>query len=321
MGGENKEAEKRYYNLWVIYFLLKLFSRRKESMKRKILLTLSLLLIVASFAPEMASAQLLSDPKGDLWAPPGTDIGLFYYRHITGSDTYKYGKYTENTPTTQDVGWFRYAHYGEIFGVAYLANAIIPWGDKRTETAGVTQSSSGLGDVLGAIAFYFYHGDRFQALFNQTVTAPTGEYRHNKSVNMGANWWTYQPELAAVYYIVPKKLLLEINTAVSYATTNTDFGASSGELKRNPLCITSGHLTYDINPKMFISGSGYWNRGGQLEVNHKTSDGTDVATVGVMGTFGFWVDKLQILTQYQQDLDVRYGTKTNGIRLRFAYVF
>lgn len=290
-------------------------------MKRRISVALSLALLITCLIPALASAQLLSDPKGDIMAPDGTKIYLFYYRHISASDTYKYGKYVAASDYTFDTAWFRYAHYGKLGPVSYLANVIVPWGQKQQTVTAGRQTSSGLGDVLLAFGVWPVITERFQFAFNYTVGVPTGDYRHEKSVNMGANMWQNQPELIAVWFVVPKRLTLEVNSAINYVSTNTDYTVASKSLARTPLYITSGHLTLDLTPKSFISASGYYQRGGQLAVDGATQEGTDIATVGVMGTVAFWLDKFQVMTQYQQDLDVRYGAKTSAIRVRLAYIF
>ena len=285
-----------------------------------IAITIAILLML----PVFALAQAPVDPKGTLYGVNGTDLLFYYYRNYSADKSYANNVSTINNKFKFDYSLARWAHYGELAGIPWVSNIIIPYGSKTVETrigtaSATNATSSGLGDVCGMFGMYFLKNQKFEGVFHLNVTAPTGEYRSDSTVNMGSNKWSYGPELGFAYKAIPK-LLVEAYGLVYFSTENTDYGVNHSSLSTDPLFKASTNVSYDLTDKLFLAGTYYWVRGGETS-RDGVKQMNDIATQAAMVTAGLKVEKIQILFQYVRDLDVKNGFQTSGIQLRALYAF
>lgn len=113
------------------------------------------------------------------------------------------------------------------------ANADMPWGN----TAVLSDSKTGLGDIELAGAIGWHHGKTFHHYAALTVVAPTGAYDKDDPASPGRNYWSIDPIWAFSYMgdkdsLIPglelgAKLMYwfnTINAATSY-TSGQEFAA------------------------------------------------------------------------------------------------
>lgn len=282
-----------------------------------ITLTMSLLL--------PASGYCQTDPKGSYSGPPGSDAILYYFRHIEGHEGYVNSvKVSKDADLDVDLSIFRYVHYGQIFGdYIWTFNLLVPFGSMHLEQASknLNQTSTGFGDPTALFGIYTPRPgpNGFQAYLAEYITFPLGDYHNTQAVNMGNNRFAFKTEASAAYKPI-ENLTLELATNIEFYTKNDDY-LGGRDLEKDPLYGIWGHITYDLTKSIFISGSYFWFKGGETEVNGVKSN-NETETHSAMFTTGILLTpNTQLLLQYYHDLDVENGTGQDAIRLRLAYFF
>jgi hypothetical protein len=102
-----------------------------------------------------------------------------------------------------------------------------------------------------------------------TVVTPSGEYKSDKLINLGANRWAFKPELGLYHPIGPWSV--EFSTGVWLFTDNDDFlGGSRRE--QDPLTTVQGHVSYTFRPQLWIAANATWYRGGDTTVDGVHND-------------------------------------------------
>lgn len=297
-----------------------------EGMKKKnvaaslifgLIVTLVLPMVVFASGPAI-------DPKGNIVAPRGTNVVVWYYRHIFANEYYVNGeKVSQDSDYSADIGMFRACHYGELFEtkIPYCANIIIPFGSQNMEMGAVDSRASGIGDSILSFTTWWLNKKNIWGDFVMTMITPTGEYDEAKALNMGANRWSPRCELG-ITWIPVDRWTVDLHGAVQFYTTNTEYGADHKSLDKDPEYTFQTCLSYDLVPsKLFVSGTYYWNKGGETEIDGMAQD-NETDTHGAMLTTGIMLkENIQLLVQYLQDIEVENGLDTSSFRLRLAYYF
>ena len=103
------------------------------------------------------------------------------------------------------------------------------------------------------------------------VVAPTGQYDPTKLINYGGNRWAFKPEIGLSQKW--KQWILDAYGAVWFFTTNPEFfshnqynpGLTSQSEK--PIGAFEGHLSYDVQPRLWFSLDGNFWVGGHTSLN------------------------------------------------------
>ena len=266
-----------------------------------------------------------TDPKDTLPVPAGTKAFVLYYRIVNGD------KYTVNGNTVNNnadmnanLAMFRYVQYWEpIKKLTTQLNIIVPAGYQHLQMGSVDQSSSGLGDIQANTGFIYTWIKNPDFMFNNTlsvyVIAPTGEYDHNKSVNLGMNAWDFRVNctLASLKW---KRITWEDIIGVDWYTNNNDYGPSGGTLQRNNVFTWQNSLSFDINKDVWIAASYYYHSGGRTQLNgvdysNSVNEHKVMGTVGINTSF-----RSQLLLQYAKDVSLEFGVPVSEFHLRFAWM-
>lgn len=141
-------------------------------------------------------------------------------------------------------------------------------------------SRSGLTDSILRLAINLYgapplKGKDFATYRSRTETEtiigsalvvhlPTGQYMDDKLINLGANRYTFRPQLGIVHN--HGKWSLEITGSVWLYTDNDDF-YNEINLEQDPLYTVQTHLVYTFRPGVWISGSAGYAYGGENTLN------------------------------------------------------
>jgi len=286
--------------------------------KKRFMIIITFILVLFS-----TTAFAQTDPGGVFYPPPGTDVFLFYYKHIRGYETYVDGTQVSHDASMQlDLSMFRYAHYGKTGAFPWSVNVILPYGSMKLEKGVLDQTSTGLGDpvLVGTIWLLDLPQNNLYGEITCYVTAPLGEYRNDRAVNLGSNRWSFKPEIGIGWKPL-NKLSLELLGSVEFFTDNDDASPAAATLKKDPLYGVWGHVTYNFTKSVFLAGSAFWFTGGENELNG-TMKNDETQTTSGMITAGLMVaPNMQLLLQYKSDLDVKNGIAQDVIQTRLAYFF
>jgi hypothetical protein len=97
-----------------------------------------------------------------------------------------------------------------------------------------------------------------------TIVVPTGEYKNDKLINLGANRWAFRPELGLYHPLGPWSL--ELSTGVWLFADNDEFLGDSRR-EQDPITTAQAHISYTFRPRLWIAANGTWYRGGDTEVD------------------------------------------------------
>ena len=95
------------------------------------------------------------------------------------------------------------------------------------------------------------------------VRAPTGQYDSLRFVNVGANRWSFAPEVGLSRR--RGRWTLEGNLGATFYTDNDDY--VGGTRSQAPIIGVQGHLVYTWRPGLWLAGDGNFWRGGRITAN------------------------------------------------------
>jgi hypothetical protein len=97
-----------------------------------------------------------------------------------------------------------------------------------------------------------------------SITAPTGEYRNDRLINLGSNRWIVRPEIGVLHQ--RHKWQFEVTGSVFIFGDNDDFWRSTVR-EQDPLWFTQGHVIYTFRPGLWAGLSGGYAWGGRSEIS------------------------------------------------------
>jgi len=155
------------------------------------------------------------------------------------------------------------------------------------------------------------------------VVIPTGQYDHTRLVNLGANRWAFKPELGYARRVA--RLIVEAYGGVWLFTTNDDYLASTDAARGDrrveaPIGALEFHVSYDVDPRLWISADfNYWY-GGRVSVNGEEHSLTLQENSRVGLTASVPVNRRQSLKiSYSDSLVVRFGSRFKILSLGWQY--
>jgi hypothetical protein len=98
------------------------------------------------------------------------------------------------------------------------------------------------------------------------VVLPTGQYFSDKLINLGANRWSFRPEIA-LSQPIGTHWVMDLYTGLWLFTQNKKYYDGSNLRTQDPMGTIQGHLSYNINPKMWVAVDATFYVGGQSAVN------------------------------------------------------
>jgi hypothetical protein len=191
-----------------------------------------------------------------------------------------------------------------LLGKTAQVSAALPyaWGDASATISGVPQSTtrSGFSDMrlrfswllVGAPAATI--GEIAKAprktIFGASlsVVTPTGQYFPEKLINLGTSRWAFKPELA-ISQPVGRRWLIDFYTGLWLFTKNDSYYPGSSVRIQEPMGSFQGHISYNIQPLMWVALDLTYYTGGRssvdgVEMNDRQSNsrigGTLVLPVG-----------------------------------------
>jgi len=271
------------------------------------------------------SSTFANDPKDYIPAPAGTKAVLFYYNHTNGNNYYTDGKLVgKDTNLNTNVGILRLAYYGEVGSHPWVVNCLFPFGSLSLDgkdVGGVQTANTQIGDpILVAGIWPIANKDSKTWLgVSEYITVPGGEYRNDKTLNMGSNMWAFKTEFGFVKGL--GNFTWDLGGNVELYTNNSNYTSAGLTLEKDPVYTGETHLTYDVTKSFWVSADYIYTRGGQTSVNKiYNQDKLDDHSVG--GTLTFWLNpSTSLLIKYVDNVQKENGIKANTLGFRFAYFF
>ncbi len=227
------------------------------------------------------------DPRAYIWAPINgnfVNAGFAFSKGGVLTDPTLPVENLEASIQTMNVG------YGRSFGLlgkTAQVFAALPysWAQASADLNGQRQSTtrSGFSDmrlrasvlVIGAPATTVVN---FAKVKRQTtlgvslnVVAPVGQYFPDKLINLGTNRWSFRPELA-LSQPVGRHWMIDVYTGLWFFTNNNKFFTGESLRTQDPMGTVQGHLSYNINPKMWVALDATFYYGGQSTINGVNND-------------------------------------------------
>jgi hypothetical protein len=95
------------------------------------------------------------------------------------------------------------------------------------------------------------------------VRAPTGQYDNVRFINIGANRWSFAPEVGLSRR--RGRWTLEGNLGATFFTENGDYVGRTRA--QGPILGVQGHLVYTWRPGLWLAGDGNFWKGGRITSN------------------------------------------------------
>jgi hypothetical protein len=204
----------------------------------------------------------------------------------------------------------------QIFGGQLALHAILPLLSVNADIGGNSDSRSGLGDIAFGPGLGYHDGNLHYAIavdFN----APTGSYDKNRLANLGRNYWSVQPILAASY-LQPSGVNADIKLMYDFNGKNSATQYRSGQ---------EFHLDYALGWGLgngWVAGVGGYayqqttadKRGGVTVADNKGRAMGIGPSVKYDNGKGFF-----ITVKWQQDFNVRNRPEGGGLKVKFSIPF
>jgi Putative MetA-pathway of phenol degradation len=146
------------------------------------------------------------------------------------------------------------------------------------------------------------------------VVAPTGQYFSDKLINLGTHRWSFRPELA-LSHPMGKHWVIDVYTGLWLFTNNKEFYTGHTLRSQDPMGTIQGHMSYNINPKMWVAVDATFYYGGTSTIGGVIKDDRQSnSRIGATFVFPF-LKKNSIKLAASTGAIVRAGADFNTISI------
>jgi len=242
-------------------------------------------LVLFGFLQSLIGLTLVAqdlDPRAYIRVPVNTNTLIAGYSYTYGDILIDPTVPLENMEATAHSASFGYARSFNLFGLSSQVMAVVPysWAEASATISGQQQSitRSGLSDsrlrlsvlVLGGPAVgikEFMTADKKTIVgVSLNISVPTGEFFSDKLINLGANRWSFKPEVA-LSQPIGKRWLVDIYSGVWLFTTNNSFYPGSSSRSQEALGSFQAHISYNITPRFWVAYNTTWYIGGKSSID------------------------------------------------------
>jgi hypothetical protein len=123
------------------------------------------------------------------------------------------------------------------------------------------------------------------------VIAPTGQYDPTKLINLGSNRWSIKPELGVSqrwgHWMLDGYASVWIFTKNPDFFSRNEFSPGSSSQTQDPIAALETHLSYDVQPGLWVSLDANFWRGGRTSLDGVENPETlqQSSRVGVTASF------------------------------------
>lgn len=229
-----------------------------------------------------AAAQELT-PRFYAPNPIGGNIVQVAYGRSTGAVLFDPALPFDDVSARINSGSFLYGRTFGLFGRSASAGVALPyvWGtiDGRVEGEFRAVSRSGLGDLRGQLTVnvlggpalslreFATHRPKTVAGVSLAFVAPTGQYDPSRLINVGANRWSFKPELGISR--TEGRWYLELYAGGWLFGTNRDFFGGSVR-EQAPLGTFQVHASHTFKPRVWLAADATYYTGGRTTVDGRS---------------------------------------------------
>jgi hypothetical protein len=240
-----------------------------------------LIVISLMFMVEKSQAQDL-DPRAYARVPVNVTVVVAGFGYSQG------GIVTDATLPLEDLEAkigspsLAVVHSFGLIGRTAQVSAALPyaWGDASATISGIPQSTtrSGFSDMRLRFSWLLFGapaatiGEISKAPrktilgASLSITAPTGQYYPEKLVNLGTSRWAFKTELA-LSQPLGKRWLIDIYSGIWLFTKNDSYYPGSSVRTQDPLGSFQGHISYNIQPLMWVALDMTFYTGGNSSID------------------------------------------------------
>jgi hypothetical protein len=213
--------------------------------------------------------------------PVGTNQVELAYSYVHANASIDTALIISGAKLDLNQGMTSYARYFGLFHRLMWVEAGVPVAGLNGSISGtgIQGSTNGAGDssyqaamlVKGGPALTVEQFENYKPTttlgVSFTITAPTGLYRANKILNLGADRWAFKPEFALSHPFGPKqKWQFDAYANVYFYTDNTSYHERE-ILRQEPLPGFEGHVSYSFNDRLWASLDSRYSFRGNTFVN------------------------------------------------------
>lgn len=288
-----------------------------------------------------ARAQDLS-PRAYVITPVGTNVVVLSDSRFRGSLTFNASVPITGAQADINVPVVSYYHTLDFLGRTASLTLVQPYGvgDFQGTIAEVPREThrSGLFDLSARFAVNLIGGPAMEpaefskwhqsVLFGTslTVTAPTGQYDPMLLVNLGNNRWSFKWELG--YSERWGNWILDGYGSVTYFTTNPEYFSNNmyypglRSQYEQPVGQIETHLSYDFQPRLWISLDANFWWGGATDINGIENRLTNQknSRVGMTASVPLTAHQ-SIKVSFSDGAYVSYGGNYRSVSLAWQYTW
>jgi hypothetical protein len=234
---------------------------------------------------------------------------------------------------------FRFLNYYDIshFGdsrVGILSDITIPFGYVDADIAGDSQHQTGLEDrVVNPLSIYYKQGDWLNVGFSPTFsTLPTGRWERQDQVNLGRNYFSWQPTVAYTL-IFGEKLDVSGRFRYIHNLTNNDGAVSvvnptGANYESGDMIAGDFAVGYAVTDRLQLALNGYFvAQVSDDQIHGNTASNAvlqDVFDGGRSNVFalgpaiGYDLGPVRVYAQWQHQFDAENTAQGDSFWLRLA---
>ena len=180
-------------------------------------------------------------------------LNLVAFTYLRAVDLFgKAGKFEVTVP-------YAWGKYEGFFEEEFLTRKLVGWGDPRFRLA-VNLTGA---PALNVKEFADYRQKTIVGVGLQ-VSAPVGKYEPDRLFNLGANRWSFRPEIGVSR--VWRKWFFELAGGGLFFTTNDDFFGGQ-VLEQKPFYAIKAHAIRPFRPGLWLAINFGYGTGGEWKVN------------------------------------------------------
>jgi len=310
-------------------------SKLKKAVRRIVVLPLLLLSLSAVANATEGGGSAYHNGAEDFMAGAVPPPGNYYINYF---NYYAADKFKDNSGKTVDgfdlkvaanVSRFIHVTDKQFLGGSWALHAFIPlvYMDVKLDPsftgAPVTfeDSRGSLGDIIIDPFILAWHGTNWHAVTGLDIYMPTGNYDKNRLANVGRNYWTFEPVVAATYIPcsgvdISAKLMYDFNTA-NEDPANPNFSK-----------YTSGqefHADFAIGKKIsdFTAGLAgyYYQQTTKDEADGDTVDKSKGRVIGLGPALKYDYKNMSFTLKYMLETEAKNRPQGDNLWFKFLYAF
>lgn len=273
------------------------------------------------------SGAVTIEPGDYIPAPAGTNLFLTYFTHTESSSIHLdgVGKISEKTDQELNVGLLRAVRYGEIAGMPFNYQALLPFGSVSGQVGGQDLSTNGtqIGDpMLGFVIWPISDAEKGTYLGFASVTSlPFGSYDNNRPVSLGANTWSQNFQVVFTQKF-GQGWMLDLAGDVFFYGDNDKYGPGKATLKQDNTYQVQAWISKQITPLTNV-GLGYSNKkGGEQSVDGVENGLRTDSQLARFSVSQFVSQSIQLQAELYHGFETKGGYDQDlGLTVRFLKIF